>query len=78
MIGDVIKNLRKYKGLSQEGLAKEIGLPRYTVSDWEQGRVEPNLYHLRALCVYFDVSADELLEIQTEPERNNVRIHLTH
>ena len=76
MIGEVIKNLRKERGISQETLASNIGLPRYTISDWEQGRVEPNLYHLRLLSVYFNISADELLEIQTPLERKEVHIRI--
>ena len=72
---DVIKNLRKSMNLSQEELSKKIGIPRYTISDWEQGRLEPNCDHLRTLCVFFDISADELLEIDTPSERKKVVIN---
>ena len=72
---DIIKNLRKSMNLSQEELSKKIGIPRYTISDWEQGRLEPNCNHLRTLCVFFDISADELLEIDTPLERKKVVIN---
>lgn len=75
MISDVLKNLRKNLNLSQEELSKQIGIPRYTISDWEQGRLEPNCNHLRTLCIFFNISADELLEIETEKDRQKIQIN---
>lgn len=75
MINDVIKKLRKDKNISQEQMGKEIGYARYIVSDWEQGRSEPSAEQMKILCIYFDISADELLEIDTKEGRNKVIIN---
>lgn len=75
MIKDIIKDLRKSKKISQEKLAQELNIPRYTLSNWEQGRTEPNCDQLRLICVYFDISSDELLEIETKAERKKVMIN---
>lgn len=37
MLSENIKNLRKSKGLSQEGLAMKLNVVRQTVSKWENG-----------------------------------------
>lgn len=63
MLSEVIKNLRKNKKISQDKLAKSLNLPRYTISNWEQGRTEPNVEQIKLLCIYFSISADELLEL---------------
>lgn len=37
------KELRKQKGFTQEGLAKEVGVKQCTVSSWENGNSKPDL-----------------------------------
>lgn len=37
-----IKGLRKKLGLTQEGLARKIGVSWSTVNRWERGRGEPS------------------------------------
>jgi transcriptional regulator with XRE-family HTH domain len=36
-----IKAFRRSAGLSQTGLASELGITKKTVAEWEQGRQEP-------------------------------------
>lgn len=75
MISKVIKELRIQRNISQDELAKSLNLPRYTVSNWEQGRTEPNIEQIKLICIYFNISSDELLEIETPSERAKVQIN---
>lgn len=60
-IGERIKELRTEKGLSQEGLARQIGVSQKAIDYWEHGVNEPKASYILALCDFFDVSADDLL-----------------
>ena len=60
-IGEKIKDLREEHQLSQYQLALALQLPRYILSNIEQGRTEPNIDHLIKLADYFQCSVDELL-----------------
>lgn len=53
--------LRKQKGLSQEGLAEEVGVSRQAVQKWESGASTPDLQNLALLCDYFGVTMDYLV-----------------
>jgi DNA-binding transcriptional regulator YiaG len=41
--------LRRHLGLSQDGLAEELGMRQQTVSEWETGRYQPRGASLRLL-----------------------------
>ena len=56
---NIVKELRKKKGIQQKELAIEIGVSRPTVSEWESGKKDPSGERLRKLARYFDV--DELV-----------------
>ncbi|MCF0116728.1 MAG: helix-turn-helix transcriptional regulator [Bacilli bacterium] len=55
-----IKLIREKYGLSQEDLAVEIGVKRYQIADWEQGRSAPNIDQLRQLSLFLNKSIDFL------------------
>ena len=55
-----IKELRKSKKLTQEDLAKELGVSRQTVFSIETGRSEPSLPLAIKICNLFDAAIDEL------------------
>lgn len=59
--GEKIKSLRLDKKLTQEDLAKKIGLVRATVSAYEMNSKYPSIEVVIKLCEFFDVSADYLL-----------------
>lgn len=40
--GQTIKALRRHKGLKQDEFAKELGVRRETVSEWENSKYEPD------------------------------------
>ena len=61
--------LRAEKGLSQEGLANELGVSRQAVSKWEAGAAMPELAKLVALAQLFDVSLDYLAREDVEERK---------
>ena len=56
-----LKKLRTEKGLSQEDLAKIIGVKQQTVGGWETGRTEPDHQLTLKIADFFDVTTDYLL-----------------
>ena len=56
-----IKYLRTEKGLSQEDLAKELGVSNAIISRWENGLREPSMSSLIALAKFFHVSIDYIV-----------------
>lgn len=61
--GEILKELRKEKGLTQKALAHELSVTVPTLSHWECDYQEPCFKDLIALCRYFEVSADYMLGI---------------
>ena len=60
-IKDIILELRKNSGLSQEELAQKVLVTRQAVSRWETGETEPNTDTLKLLSRVFDVSINTIL-----------------
>lgn len=58
---DIITELRKKSGLSQEDLAQKVMVTRQAVSRWENGETVPNTDTLKLLSKVFDVSINTLL-----------------
>ena len=56
---NIVKELRKKKGIQQKELAITIGVSRPTVSDWESNKKDPSGERLKKLAEYFGV--DELV-----------------
>lgn len=59
--GDTLLKIRKSKNISQEQLAKEIGVSRQTVSNWELNITIPNIDDLKKISEALHVSYDKLL-----------------
>lgn len=59
--GEKIKLLRENNGLNQTELGLAVNMTQRKVSYLENDKYEPDLDDLRALCLYFNVSADYLL-----------------
>ena len=60
-ISEQIAFLRRGKGITQEALAKHLGVTNQTVSKWESGQCFPDIQLLPEIADFFGVSADELL-----------------
>lgn len=61
MIGDILKELREDKGLTQEDLAAILKISRTSISMYESNTNEPSLTTLVAIADFFNVSTDYLL-----------------
>lgn len=59
-IHERIRELRKEKGITQETLARAVGVTNQAVSKWEQGKCCPDIQYLPELADYFSVSIDDL------------------
>lgn len=65
-VGDNIRAKRKERGLSQEGLAKAVGLKRPSLSNIEKGKQNVLLHTFYDVMETLDCSANSLL-----PERQS-------
>ena len=57
-----LKELRENKNISQYQLAERIHVSRGAISKWERGIGIPSECNLEALCDYFEVSEEYLLD----------------
>ena len=58
---DRLIELRREKGLSQEELARKLGLSRQAVSKWERAESAPDVGNLVALSSIYEVTLDDLV-----------------
>ena len=61
-IGKFIKKLRKDNNLTQDELAKKLGVTYQAVSKWENGKSIPDIAILKTISELFNVNIDELLD----------------
>lgn len=61
-IGEKIKALRKAKNISQESLAKALGVSFQAVSKWETNTTVPDVGLIPPIASFFGVSIDELFD----------------
>ena len=59
-IGTKIRELRKKKGITQEGLASVLSVSPQAVSKWESGLTYPDMEMIPTIAGYFEVSLDML------------------
>lgn len=64
MLSDNIKRLRKSFHLNQVELARELGVSKQCVSNWENDNIQPSIDMLTKLAKFFNVSCDCLLDLQ--------------
>ena len=60
-IGQLLKELRKEKGITQEKLAEMLNVSNRSISRWENGNTLPDFDLLIELANYYDISIDEIL-----------------
>lgn len=58
-----IKEFRERSNLTQEGLAKELGVTQSAVTKWETGAAMPRLGMMIKMSSIFGCTIDELLGI---------------
>lgn len=64
--GNRLKELLKERGISQETLAKNIGVSQRAVSKWVNHQAEPTESSIVKCAKYFKVSADFILGLKEE------------
>ena len=62
LIGDKIRELRAKKDISQQDLAKVIGVSDQAVSAWENNKKKPRMGAVEKLAAYFNVPKSYLIE----------------
>ena len=60
--GDILKRLRKERGLSQMEIVRRTGLDRTTVPKYEKGVRSPNLKTILLIAEALDVSPGQLVQ----------------
>lgn len=67
-INTQITKLRKKMNITQEELARAVGVTNQSVSKWESGICCPDIQLLPVLAKFFGVTIDELMGVSTAPE----------
>ena len=67
MLGQRIQELRFGCGWSQVEVAKRLQVTKQTVSNWENGNIQPSIDMLIRLAHLFHVSTDYLLGMEDVP-----------
>jgi transcriptional regulator with XRE-family HTH domain len=73
-ITENLKRLRKERKLTQEDLAKFIGVSFQVISKWECGDSYPDITVLPVLAKFFNLTVDELLGAEDENGKKIVDI----
>ncbi len=70
---NILRTLRKAKGVTQEEMACALNVSAQAVSKWENGAAQPDIQLLPKIAEYFSVSIDELfgykLDALTDKEK---------
>ena len=66
MIADKIKELREANSMTQNEVAKRLGITRSSVNAWEMGLSIPSTMYIVELARLFSVSADYLLGLDSK------------
>lgn len=64
--------LRKYKGMTQEIFAAEVGVSRQSVYKWESGQSYPEVEKLLKIARTFGVTVDDMLNDEMDVDRKGV------
>ena len=60
-----LKELREDNDYKQKEIAHILGISQNTYSQYELGRRKMPIEDLRKLCIFYKVSADEILDIKS-------------
>ena len=71
-IGGRIKSLRLERSMTQEQLARKLGVSAQAVSKWESGANAPDIQLLPELSVIFGITIDQLFSITDEKRMERI------
>ena len=66
MVGSAIKKIRKRKKLTQEQLAKWLGVSRQAVAMWELGKREVKVPTLEKIAHVFGIQVNEIITLKND------------
>jgi len=69
MLGERLKSLRENRNMTQEQLAKLIGMSQQSIDHYENGRANPSIETLKRLVEVFNTTVDYLLGLTDNPNR---------
>ena len=72
-----LRQLRVDNNMSQDDLAEKLHVARQTISKWEQGVNEPDIFTLKQYASIFDVSLDELLGDVEKTDKQAIKMRKT-
>lgn len=61
--GERLEAARKSAGVTGADLGVKLGVSKQTISHWENGRHEPSIEQIKALCAVLDVTPNWLMEM---------------
>jgi len=71
-IGKTIKKLREEKGITQEQLAEKLNVTRQAVSNWENGKTQPDIDTILKISCELDVYVEEIIYGQKRNQITNI------
>ena len=66
MFSEKLREVRVSRGLSQVDLAKQLGVTKQSVSNWENDNIQPSVEMLVKIAQTLSVSTDYLLELDSK------------
>lgn len=76
--GNLLYELRNKANLTQDELAKKLGITNKAVSKWENGKAKPTTDILKKLSIFFNIPIENLLQIkEVENKKNITKIVIT-
>ena len=73
-VGNLIKELRKKNGLTQENFALKYGVTYQAVSKWENGKNIPDIALLKEICNDYGININDLLDGKVNNKKNNKKV----
>ena len=72
LIGTEIKKIREINKVSQDEMAKKIGINRNQLSRIETNKSEPSASTIKSLCEIYNIDVEELLQIRKINKTENL------
>lgn len=66
MLSEKLREVRLSRGMSQVELAKQLGVTKQSVSNWENDNIQPSVDMLVKIAQCLSVSTDYLLELDAK------------
>lgn len=71
-LGNKLKALRLKAGVTQNMMAKELGVSSQSVSKWENNVCAPDISMLPKISIYFGVTIDELFDLTVDQKLHRI------